>query len=149
MISLHILRNLISSHNIPLQIFFCVSLLFFFCLSSNYNSNCLFNQYLPTLFIITLFIVIPYLLFVITLFVVISTSSSSDVLFQFPLLLPPFIIILVTWHKWWIITTHIFLKSNTTSLAHLKSLNFLSTSTVRFLFWISVPKKLGENIYIT
>ena len=77
-IFLHIFQNIISSHSNPLQLFLHTSIVFFLWPYSNSNIIHIFNQYLPTLFIITHFIIIPYLFFIIcSLFVAITTPASA------------------------------------------------------------------------
>ena len=119
-ISPHIFQIFIASHTISLQLFLRTSLLLW--PSSNPNS-------------IRHFIIITYLFFKITLFI----KSTCLFLIICSILITytdaPFVLPLIAWHKWWILATHIFLKSNSTTQAHLKPLHFLSTSNC----WFSLP----------
>ena len=124
-ILLHIFQNFIDSHTTPIQLFFHTSLLFW----NSHKSNSIRN-----------FIIIPYLFFIITILIK-----------RTPLLLilcyifitytdTPFSLLLIDWHKWWILATKLLLKANSITKAHLNLLNFLSTSNCWFPLLISVSE---------
>ena len=139
---LHILQNFVTSHIIPLQLFFHTSLLFWLSHNSDIIHHCIIIIYL--FLIIPLFsnsthLIIPYLFFIISIFI------NSPHLFFIRCYLfitdtdPPFSLILVSWHIWWIPVTHIFLKGNTTTQVHINNLNLLLTSDCWFSLWDISP----------
>ena len=139
------ITKFIASHTTPLQLFFHTYLL----LQISSNQNIIYQLVIITylFFIIHLLInsthlIITYLFIIINLFI----NNPHLLLVRFSLLIVytkhPFILLLITQDKRWILATHIFLKGNTTNQAHLCPIHFLLTPNCWFSLWDISPWRI-------
>ena len=114
------ITNFFASYTTPLQLLFHTYLIFW---TSSYSDSIHHFIIIPyLLFITTLFINSPHLFFIVcSLFIIFTDPQPSH--------------IPIVWIKWWILVNYIFLKANTTTQAHLKTLHILLTSNYWFYFW--------------